>query len=159
MWHQFVFAALVLGAASAAHGKQPEAVSDRSGELAECRAISQDAQRLDCYDRLVDNLPKVAERVSNGEERQAGRAASKSASNDNPNPDVAVAITGVELFPSLQFALISLENGQVWRTTSNGTLLHRFRVGQSVTIARGAFSGYRMRIEGLKGYQAVRRER
>lgn len=128
---------------------------DVTGPVLECRAIQKKSARLECYDNALDSAFGKDEEI---EERREQSFGIRDASQDDEGTLDSV-IASVSLDQSLGLATIRLENGQIWRTTSNGTLLYRLREGQKATIAPSRISGYRLRIEGLKGYQGVKRQR
>ena len=140
---------------------QSQPADGEQGEgLAKCRAIANDLERLGCYDRLVEGMPQTAVIIPAPVPAPAPvQAKSDGTSDASDKEDVAGSIVSLDVYPALQYAIVTLDNGQVWKTTSNGSLLYRLKVGQKVTIAPSAFSGYRLRIDAVMGYQGVRRHR
>jgi len=64
-------------------------------------------------------------------------------------------IVGLEQAPRGQY-LITLDNGQVWRETE-ASRRSRYEEGDAVTIKKGMFASYRLRVDATGYTQAVRR--
>jgi len=147
---------------------------DVSGELVRCGAISDDGARLKCFDALVPNARKT------DAQRQADAAAkttaefgltpvqrSEHAKRENPEKaareelahqqdlSVTAKIAAMDITPYT--AVFTLDNGQVWQTTSYGRLNTIPRVGQGVSVKSGPLGGYRLTIEGKTSEVGVKR--
>jgi hypothetical protein len=55
--------------------------------------------------------------------------------------------------------LFRLENGQLWRQTSNSSFRGDLRAGDVVLIRKGSVAGYRLTVPGRAGFIGVRRVR
>ena len=139
--------------AFAQSGQEP--AEDLSAKVLACRDIDRNSARLKCFDQALDQVFGKDEAIVERREETFGKPRQQASEEGT----LEAVIASVQLDESMGLASIRLDNGQVWQTTSNGSLIYRLRAGQRVTIARGAFSGYRLRIEGTKGFQGVRRQR
>jgi hypothetical protein len=117
--------------------------------LEQCGVVAEKEERIACYDRLnpprapaPESAPaKVAEfglsdemkRRQQESERAAGRA---------PSTTMEARVQNVSERPHGEL-LLELDNGQIWAQTERraGTLI---RVGESVTISRGALGSYQL---------------
>lgn len=146
--------------------------------LIRCRAITEDAARLACFDQAAAALQTAQERrevvvvdrqqVREGRRRLFGLALPRipifgGGDDDEDDNDAdrirtvegtisAVAQTG---FGQWQ---LTLEDGAVWVQTDNNTLALRPRVGQRVVINRAAMGSFMMRVSNQPGIR-VRRVR
>lgn len=155
---QVYFAALgamAAGLAIAPTHARAQPVPNVTDAMLECRKLEKNKDRLACFDRVMTDAFGVDEVI---EERRTSDFGLPEREVRDEGVLEAV-ITAIALDPSMGLGRVTLDNGQVWQTTSNGSLLPRLRTGQTVTIARGGFSGYRLRVEGITGYQGVRRSR
>ena len=127
-------------------------------QVAQCRLVEDDRDRLRCYDTAFDTLYPLTEEVV--EKREAAREeyfGKKEDSVMGEADEITATIAAIVFDRANGAARITLDNGQVWATTSNGTLAGRLREGQSVRIYKSSFSGYRLKIDGRSGMQGVRR--
>ncbi|MFN3470159.1 MAG: hypothetical protein ACK4Z7_10670 [Novosphingobium sp.] len=139
----------------------PQTQAVAADPLARCRAIADPGARLACYDAIAPS----AEQGSAAMAADASSPAAASADTfgmpqrirPEDRPSISATVVATDFDPKLGFATLTLDNGQVWQTSSNGTLAGRLREGQAVTIRDGGMFGYRLRIEGRTGFQAVTR--
>lgn len=114
-------------------------VSDSlQGQLRECAAMKEDDDRLACFDKVSANLPGEA------------TAATGPVPSPPPKADVPTRITAqVTTLRELSTGelLIELDNGQRWRTIPEDARL-MLKVGDTVTISRGAFGSFRLATPG-----------
>jgi len=137
----------------------------------DCRQITDDAERLACYDELFGR-----EESSDppGDANTAG--AGKEVTDGRPDPDAASEF-GAEQLPaqavdSIEARLVGdftgwsgdtvfrLDNGQVWQQTRNYIRAYTPREPMHVprvTISKGLFGSYDLRIEGVKRVVQVKR--
>ncbi|WP_324828256.1 hypothetical protein [Qipengyuania zhejiangensis] len=149
--------ALFTGSAAMA---QDQAAPAANAALEACRAIEKDNRRLECYDAAMDALYGVDEElVTQREQVREDRFGLQSSENSLEPDSIEATISEVAADVRTGSVIVALDNGQIWDTTSNGSIKWRLKVGQRVTIAPGPFSGYRLRIEGVTGYQGVRRQK
>lgn len=146
----------------------------------ECGTLSQEAARLTCFDRALAAAERLAstqrrdrkdefglsERQVELEERRdkaAEQRERKTEARAVPEREAApVAITAKlgELFTDgAGRRIFLLENGQLWRQTSNSNFAGRIRAGDTVKIERGTLSGYRLTVPKQAGFFGVRRVR
>lgn len=128
--------------------------------LLECRAIGNDKDRLECYDRALDDQYGV------DEELQEKRAQYRRERFGLPVDDSGIQLTELEANIAAVDAdmrtgqtTIALDNGQQWRLTSNGGLRATFRPGMPVVISESGTGGYRIRIPEKTGFKGVVRIR
>ncbi len=152
----------------------------------DCGEIEDGAARLACFDtalagadariaaqterrrrRTVEDFGLSATQIEERYERERDRAqrsgdadalaAAEELAPEEPN-EVSSPIA--ETFTDeTRRRVFLLENGQIWREGSNGTLRGRIRVGSVATISRGGIGGYRLRVEGRTGFMSVSRVR
>ena len=133
----YIVAALLIHAPCSAYSEAPD-VND-------CKRITKDAKRLACYDELF------------------GREASNEAVARNPPTS---PVTDIETRLIGDFTgwsgrtVFTLDNGEVWQQTKNyiSDYSPRSPIPQpKVTITKGMFGAYNMRIEGIKRTVQVKR--
>jgi len=148
---------------------QPTVTED---DLRRCTEIADDSNRLACFDWITRAMTAAAP------------ASALPATASAPEPPAAapsaaaVATFGSELVPDTpgealdeiqsRFAgeftgwngntIFTLENGQVWQQSESGRLVLQAD-SPLVTIRRGAFSTYRLSVEGVNRAVRVRRIR
>ena len=111
----------------------PVADSEAAEDIASCRAISDDGERLACYDQLfaepADTTALVdAEQLESKEDRV------------KPEPvEMAATVTQIKK-PKGRAATLTLDNGQVWSQVSFRYV--RLREGDQITIRSSRFGGY-----------------
>jgi hypothetical protein len=119
-------------------------VSDSlQGRLQECAAVKEDSERLACFD-------KVAARVPAGTEREASATAPATSPPPPPKAEAPARVTAkVTTMRELSTGelLIELDNNQSWRTIPEDARL-MLKVGDTVTISRGAFGSFRLATPG-----------
>lgn len=127
---------------------------DQSGfSWQSCRSITDDMQRLACYDRWADRSAQQAEETVAGENprhtAQFGRPARhiQESLSAHLSKDL-MALDGHTLLP--------LDNGQVWQQIDGAKVVFRAR-HSAVIIRRGLFNSYLMHIKGLNRAIRVRR--
>jgi len=168
--------------AAAAPIQTAQAQDELLGELAKCTAIAQPAPRLACYDALAPklhaataNTPEDLSKqdrtslfgldLSNlfgartpqqfGAERlpqQPNAAASAPEAVDS----ITAGVTEYSFNPLGRF-VVFLDNGQIWRQLDADTGRAIFASGNMVTISRGAFGSYNLRLVGQNALFKVRR--
>lgn len=129
---------------------------DLTGKLLACRDIARDGPRLDCFDRLMTDTFGKSVEVEEQREAQFGLP---DTDIDDGNDEIVAVISEVQIDHRFGTTIIALDNGQVWQATSAGTIRRGFRVGRSVTIRSGGFGGFRLYMEGSKGFRGVKRVR
>lgn len=118
--------------------------------LRNCARLRNESERLTCYDRIVRQLDAgstdartvdVAPETLFGIPRQAD---GPTTANEPQREELASITSRVRaLGQSKDGSLrIELENGQVWRQLDERPL--RLKVGDTVTISRGAFDSFRI---------------
>lgn len=154
----------MLALPAAAHSQ----TSVSGADLQRCAGLTQSMERLDCFDALVREL--------------APKAPAPGDAADSSIRPAREAAFGVEAFGSeliegdddvpreIQSRLVGeftgwrgntefrLENGQVWRQAGQGRLVYTADA-PLITIRRGAFSAYRLSVEGVNSSVTVRRVR
>lgn len=157
----------------------PVAASAQAAGSAEsfrqCRDIEKRSERLKCYDAAADAVFGVdeavvaqreaakedefgAERIKESRKsRSDDGGAARVATGDDKVKEITSRIAAYEFSRVMGEGLIRLDNGQVWRTNSNGTLLGRMKEGDQVVIKKAVLGGYQLTIEGKTGMQRVSR--
>lgn len=104
-----------------------------TSQLRACAAIEADDERLACYDALSGTLDQRAEQNFGQEQRRTTEDA----------PD-AIEAAIVEISKTAyNKALITLDNGQLWR--QNDTTRLTWKVGDAVIIERGLLGSFFMK--------------
>lgn len=133
--------------------------------LETCAGIAEDIARLACFDAILGGETAANEEELRQEvEEDFGLAESRSdtlqARKEAIAEDLVIStqVTGVTLSGRRNYVL-TLANGQVWRTNESGNLRHRFRGNEDVEIEKSRFGGYRLKVEGKVGHAGVVRVR
>jgi hypothetical protein len=125
--------------------------------LQACRSEQDDARRLSCYDREMDQLTANPARSFGLSERQAQAARKDASSAPRPVERVTATITSMQQRPYAGF-VITLDNGQVWRQVSpDGE--PRIKVGDPVTIEPALLGSFLLTTRGLNWSTKVHRVR
>lgn len=120
--------------------------------LLKCTEITSDAARLACFDEAVAGLRIEANRRA---EQQKAQAVEEFGIT-NPNEDeqlqeVAAAVIDVRIDRAGR-AVVTLDNGQVWRQLQSGNRPVRsidFKRMKTATIKKAALGSHRMTVEPL----------
>lgn len=159
-------------------------VDDALEPFEACRAITDGAARLTCFDtalsgveaarqarqerrrrRTVEDFGLSATQIEERYERERERAEDSGGSAEDvadlapPEPEEVTSVITETLTDETRRRVFLLENGQIWREGSNSSLRGRIRVGSTATISRGGIGGYRLRVEGRTGFISVMRVR
>ena len=154
-------------------------------ELIDCREMTSSVARLDCYDQLVDaRATSSSDSVDTGtDENDAPAAAATTAAAATPAVEVSQEAlfgkSGTAMRKSVQeatgaaeikqiearvskiktsatgYAVITLDNGQVWKQIDSSRL--RLSGNDQVTIRRAAFGSFMLRKTGKKTIMRVKR--
>ncbi|HTU12941.1 MAG TPA: hypothetical protein VMG08_18775 [Allosphingosinicella sp.] len=174
----FLLSLLVAAPALAAQERgrdAPPARPESFEALIRCRAITEDAARLACFDQSVAALQSAQERrelvvvdrqqVREGRRRLFGLALPRlpifGGGDDEEDEDTIRTVEGVVASASqdgLGHWIVALQDGAVWTQIDNNTLALRPRPGQRVVINRGAMGSFMMRVNNQPGLR-VRRSR
>ncbi len=163
-----VLMAAAAGFAGAAQA-QPAAIEP----FRQCAAITDNAERLACFDRavLTANQLVTRERQRSREDfgrtdfqrEQLARQEQTEAREQGrpvisePEPVSSTAKLKEMLRDAAGRRIFLLENGQLWRETANSSLRGSVRSGETVKIERGSLSGFRLTVTGRAGFVGVRR--
>lgn len=119
--------------------------------LQDCRRITEDPKRLACYDALIDT-PSTQTQQTPAPAATFGLEAKK-------NPDAPTSVQSrlqgnfIGWQGSTRFTLI---NGQVWQQAEPGDFHYEIE-SPMVSIEKGLFGGYFLRVEGLNKVLKVKR--
>lgn len=148
------------GAAMLANTAQARQADGSLSDLRVCRDEMDDSKRLRCFDRALDVVLGVDEKlVAKREEFRKGRFGL-------PVDDSGMRLT--ELQATVSHAdedlrrggvVLALDNGQVWQLLSDGGLRTSYRPGMTVVISEGRMGGYRLRVPDKTGFRGVVRIR
>jgi hypothetical protein len=144
--------------------------------LRRCAVIERGIERLECYDSVVGALdadsasaPSSATMPPNAEAADPDTAGARDADavdsfgaelirddgDDRGVEEIQSRIVG-EFDGWRGGTIFRLENGQVWRQLDQSRYVYRVD-SPVVTISRGAFGSYRLRVEGRNRSVSVRR--
>lgn len=139
-------------------------------DLARCAEIETNAVRLACFDVLARELGSDGNAERAAPEPAVSESANTMPATGNEDAFGAEFIRDAEAQGPSQIdsrlvgefsgwrgnTTFTLENGQVWRQSEEGSLFFRSD-SPLVTIRRGAFSSYRLSVEGINRAVRVRR--
>jgi hypothetical protein len=165
----------VSGAAAAKPAKPGQTLPGRPETfeaLVKCRAITEDAARLRCFDQASAALQQATERrdvviVDRAQVRQAKRTLFGIdlprlpffGGGDGDKADEVTQIDGV-IASAFQNGngrwVVRLEDGGIWAQIDDNPISVWPKAGQKVTIKRAALGSYMMRINGQAGVRAKR---
>lgn len=164
-------AALVAGSAQAQNKKSlPQAPPASVNAMIGCRAMTDSAARLACYDRAVGDLQQaVTQRevvIFSAADVQKTRRSLFGFSlpklpffgDSDDTAEAKELNTKVKSARSLGYGKwrITLEDGALWETTESSREGDIPGAGDAVRIRRGALGSYMMNIAGAKGVRARR---
>jgi hypothetical protein len=119
-------------------------------ELRSCTGITRNTERLACFDRAVAALLGTDGATAPSAESSFGLVAStpradakRSEENSDDVQKIGGKVTAVATSNDGS-ALVTLDNGQVWRQLSGGQLL--LKVGDDVQINRAALGSFQMKV-------------
>lgn len=166
-------AALVLAAPAAAAAQTPAAESPRAAQfeaVVACRALSDGAQRLACFDAAAAQLAEAEASgdivvVSRDQARAARRQAfgfslpSLSIFDRTAQPEEVDRISG-EVERAYQNAnakwVVVLADGAVWEQIDNEPVPRKPRAGSKAEIRRAALGSFFMNLDGQRAVRARR---
>ncbi|WP_379554475.1 hypothetical protein [Qipengyuania sp. DGS5-3] len=149
--------------------------------LEACAAVKEDAARLACYDAVAVGAQAASEaeverkRVQTVEDfglsesqrlaKESKRSAQNPALADGQSGELQtgepgqISSTVLEIYTDRRSTkrLFILKNGQIWQETTISRMKRNPKESQEVTISEARFGGYRLRVEGKKGFVAVKR--
>lgn len=129
---------------------------DITDDVLACREIDRDKKRLECFDDVLDRNFGPDPRLEDRREAQFGLPQQDSGRDSE---ELRATIAEVQIDQKFGTIILALDNGQVWQATSAGNLRSGFKVGREVTISKGRFGGFRLQIDGRKGFRGVKRLR
>ncbi len=142
----------------------------KSSSYAECAAITNNQQRLQCFDQVAEQqatpaissrpaqqTPNVVTRTNTQDPATFGMPAQRPTSEDNEKPSIDVVLTSwsKNIYGKIRFVT---EDGQVWMQTDS-TLVRISQDRVNATISEGLFGGYRLKIDGKRNLIRVKRLR
>jgi len=175
--NQILLAALLAGLPAAAAAQSPAQEPQQRPELFEalvqCRSITDDAARLQCFDTAAANLQAATERrdvvvvdraqVRESRRRLFGLSLPRLPIFGGGDDEEEEQVTSIESTITRAYEgemgrwVVTLEDGSTWAQTDNNIVAGRPRAGQPVRINRAALGTYMMRINGQPGVRAQRR--
>ena len=155
--------ALLLLAPALAIFATPAAAQDSANPYAACAAITDNAQRLACFDATyAEQTVVIAEReeaVAAQREEVFGFREQDDVIERQPEAAVLTVTVQEILQGNRRSQVLLMDNGQLWREIDGGTLRNRVREGWTGTITRHWSGAYEIRFEGRSGYLRVARMR
>jgi hypothetical protein len=155
--------------------KQAQARPELFEALVRCRAVSADAERLQCFDAAAAALEQATERrelvvvdraqVRESRRRLFGLALPRlpifgGGEDGDADDEEMTSLEGTVASAnqdSLGHWMVRLADGSLWIQTDTRPLAFRPRVGQPVVINRAALGSYMMRVNNQPGVR-VRRQ-
>jgi hypothetical protein len=141
--------------------------------LVRCRAIADDAARLQCFDQAAANLQQAAERrdvviVDRGQVRESRRRLFGlplprlpifGGGDDDDEEEIRSIESTVAAAHQEGYGrwVVRLEDGSTWVQTDNNVIAGAPRHGQPVRVNRGALGTYMMKVNNQPGVR-VRRQ-
>ena len=116
-----------------------------------CTRLVDDAARLSCYDAAFGvSKPPTAEQSGAGRTELQARFGDSGRLHPDSQADLPKSLTAhVQQVTPLAYGLyrLTLDNGQVWRTTQGDSALE-FKANDMVTISRRVMGGYEISLTG-----------
>lgn len=164
---------LLLGVSASAQDKDDLASSPLVDKLATCTAITDDAQRLACFDREVavfvgaanDGEVKVVEKGEINKARKklfgyslpdAGIFKADSKEEKEANKRLTSTITKVRQVSSKEWHIWIEEGDARWRLKNNSIRFRAPKVGDTVEFRPATMGTYWIRVNGRKGVRGDR---
>jgi hypothetical protein len=162
---------LILSGPLAAHtAPAPPPTAAAVKAVMDCRALTDSAQRLACFDKAVGAM---AEAESSGDlmtiDREQRRAVRKQAFgltlptleifNRGEKPEEANRITAKVARASQDQSgrwIITLDDGAVWLQTDDYSLNRDPKAGSSVVIMKGVMGSFFVKVDGQQAFKARR---
>lgn len=165
-------AASVATAPADGKGKDKPAASPLVSAIDRCRQITDPMPRLACYDTAANALVQAANAgtvavVDQGEIRKARRSLfgftlpkipffSGDSTADEAQRQLDSTITSVRQLANGYYRVVIADNNAVWETSESSISFDPPRVGQKISILRGALGNYFLRINGQVGVRGRR---
>ncbi|WP_114952769.1 hypothetical protein [Sphingosinicella terrae] len=167
-------AAVPAVALAAQQSEEPPRRPELFEALVSCRAVTEDAARLRCFDEAAANLQAATERrdvvvVDRAQVRESRRRLFGLAlprlpifgGNADEEDEEEVASIDSQVVSARQDGsgrwVVTLEDGSIWAQVDDNMLALRPRQGQPVRVNRGALGSYMMRVNNQPGIR-VRRQ-
>ncbi|WP_371187273.1 hypothetical protein [Thalassotalea maritima] len=153
------------------------AMANTDTRIIDCSKLTNDSDRLACYDRIAASLTTPVEQASadnvvtkqvippevatNTTTNQAQPATAdrfglehKRTEQEKATDDLTMTISKVKARAYDEW-ILWFENGQQWQTVSSSR--SKFKVGQEVVISRGVFNSFSLSIKGQNRSVKVKR--
>lgn len=167
----FLLALLPVSAAARERNNESAQRPELFEALVRCRAITDDAARLQCFDAAAAALERAAERrdvvvVDRSQVRESRRRLFGLPlprlpvfGGDDDEEEVSSIESNITSAHQIEYGrwVIQLEDGSTWEQTDNNLIAGRPRSGQPVRVNRGALGSYMMRVNGQPGVRVRRR--
>jgi hypothetical protein len=152
--------------------KDPPKTSPLVGALQACRAMTDPAQRLACYDKEAGALLEATQSgnvavVDKSEVRQVRKSLfgfsvpkipffSGDDTADSVSDTLETTVTQASGIGYGKFRLTVAEGNAIWETTESYATMHDPRPGDKIVIKRGTLGGYLLRIGSNRGVKGKR---
>ncbi len=164
----------LLGSASQAQTPAPPQRTQAMTDLAACRVVVADAERLACYDRLVGALDQAEAAgevvvVDRSQVTQARRALfgfsmptlpplfTRGGPQDEPIDAIDSTVLRASQGQSGKWIFV-LEDESVWVQTDTGSLVRTPRPGTAISIRQGAVGSYLLSVNGARSIRVRRQQ-
>lgn len=166
-------AAIAVSTSTAAAANAPPPPGSRLvSSLEACRAVTDDAQRLACFDRETARLVSAVKGgdiavLDKAEVRRARRSlfglplpklpffSGDESAGDAPD-EIESTIKSVQPIGRGRYRMVLADHNAVWETIDNPMRLHPPRAGDKIFIRRGLLGSYFLRIGGQIGIKGRR---
>ena len=168
-----LLAALPATGAAAQENNQPVQRPELFEALVRCRALTDDAARLACFDQAAANLQEATERrdvvvVDRSQVRESRRRLFGlplprlpifGGGDDDEEEEISSIDSNITSAHQVAYGrwMVRLEDGSSWLQVDDHVIAARPRSGQPVSVHRGALGTYMMRVNGQPGVR-VRRQ-
>lgn len=155
---KFTLIAAFAGAAVLASPAQAQQTGAPLSDLRICRDEMDDSKRLRCFDRALDTVFGVDEKlVAKREEFRKGRFGLPVDDSGMRLTELQATVSQADENLRRGGVILTLDNGQVWQLLSDGGLRTSYRPGMTVVISEGRMGGYRLRVPDKTGFKGVLR--
>lgn len=162
----------VLSGAAAASDEKREATVDHLAPLRSCQALTEDTERLSCYDTAVASMMAASSKgqikiVDESEVRRTRRGLFGfslpdlgwlGGGDDAPDMDMLETSIVSVRYSSKDAFVFKTKEGAAWQVSNAPSRLRQVRAGDPVILKKAAMGSYYIRIGGQVGVKGRRVE-